>query len=338
MSRQANPTLIGIFVLGALILAIITILLLAGGEWFQKRSRHILYFEEAAQGLQEGAPVVFLGVKIGGVKKIQLGLTDGEKRFMVPVTIELDPLVVESPVGEKIDIQDPATIHHLVAEGMRGRLKMQNLLTGQLYVDLDFYPDKPARRVSTDPAISEIPTIQTTLKEITTILEEFPITEFFNDVAAISTSARKILTSEAVENIPNQLEETLTSLRSMTDNLDRESGSLFIAAKDGLTELHRAIEAVQGAMERVGKAADRVDAWAAEDSKIYNSITVAGSELAAAAGTLQQLADDQSPAVQRFNTALTEISRAARAVRLLAETLEQQPEALLQGKNKRTEP
>jgi len=67
MSRRANPTLIGIFVLGALSLAVVTILLLAGGDWLQQRRQVVMYFEGAAQGLRVGAPVVFLGVKVGAV-------------------------------------------------------------------------------------------------------------------------------------------------------------------------------------------------------------------------------------------------------------------------------
>jgi len=337
MSRRANPTLIGIFVLGALVLGIIAVLLLAGGEWFQKRSRHILYFEEAAQGLQEGAPVVFLGVKIGSVKAIQLSLNDRDREFMVPVTIELEPLVIQSPAGEKIDMQDPATIRQLVDRGLRARLKLQNLLTGQQYVDLDFYNGKPARLVNDDPAVSEIPTIPTTLKELAAMLEEFPVTEFFADVQAISSSLRKVLTSEAAANIPVKLEATLTNLESLTEKLEQKGDPLLDEAKDRLTELRQAIEAVRDSMARVGTAADRVEEWAAEDSQIYRSITNAGNELAAAAETLQQLVEDQSPAVQRFNAALVEISRASRAVRLLAETLEKEPEALLHGKSDREE-
>jgi len=74
MSRKANPTLIGAFVLGAVALAVVATLLLAGGSWFGERRQHVLYFEGAAQGLQVGAPVVFLGVKVGTVRQIQLGL------------------------------------------------------------------------------------------------------------------------------------------------------------------------------------------------------------------------------------------------------------------------
>jgi len=335
MSRQANPTLIGIFVLGAIILGIISILLLAGGEWFQKHSQHIMYFDEAAQGLKEGAPVVFLGVKIGSVKTIQLGLNERNKRFVVPVTIEIEPHLVQTSTGMKIDLQDRKTIRQLIDQGLRARLKVQNLLTGQLYIDLNLYPEKPARMLSNDPAVSEIPTISTTFKELTSVLEEFPIEEFLADVAAIGTATKKILTNEAMNNIPHQLEAILSNLESLSSQLQKESGSILIEARKELIELHKAIYAVQNSMVKVGNAADRVEEWAGEDSKIYNSITRAGTELADAAQKLQFLTDQESPAVQRLDMALVEISRAARAIRMMAETLEQQPESIIRGKSDR---
>ena len=211
MSRQANPTLIGAFVLGAILLGAMTVLLLAGGQWFQKRSQHILYFEGAAQGLQIGAPVVFLGVKVGTVKRIQLGLDTKIRRFMVPVTIEVEPNMVHSSRGEEVDLRDRETIRQLVKQGLRGQLKMQSLLTGQLYVDLNFHPDKLARFFAPDSEVSEIPTIPTAAEELASKLEGFPMDTFLADLAAISRSLNTILSSEAAKMIPVRLEATLAT-------------------------------------------------------------------------------------------------------------------------------
>jgi paraquat-inducible protein B len=318
MSRQANPTLIGAFVLGAILLGAVTVLLLAGGHWFQERRQHVLYFEGAAQGLQVGAPVVFLGVKVGTVKRIQLGLDAEQRRFMVPVTIEVEANMVQSSRGEQIDLQDRDTLQQLVERGLRGRLKMQSLLTGQLYVDLDFYPDKPARFVSHDPAESEIPTIPTAVEELATKLERFPMDTFLADLAAISQSLNTILSSEAAKNLPVRLEATLAHLQSLSAKLDRDGAPM-------LTEMRTALEAVRAAMVKIGGVAEA-------SSPAVASLGKASEELAKAGQALQGLAREESPTVQQLNTALKEISRAARALRLLAETLEQQPEAVLQGK------
>lgn len=332
MSKKASPTLIGAFVFGAIILATTAVLLLAGRQWFQERRQHMMYFDEAAQGLQVGAPVVFLGVKVGTVKQIELGLNEESRCLMVPVTVELAPHTVKSSSGEQIDLQDRETIRQLVDRGMRARLKVQSLLTGQLYVDLAFYADKPARFISHDPEISEIPTIPTTVHEFSAMLQDFPMTQFLNDLASISASVRTILSAEALTSIPDRLDATLIHLESLTARLDSDAGPLLAAAQKDLHELHKATDAVQTAMGKVSRAADRVEQLADEDSRMYESITRAGAELAAAGQALQQLADEQSPTVQRIDLSLQEISRAARSLRRLTESLELQPEAVLRGK------
>ncbi|HIJ90647.1 MAG: MlaD family protein [Desulfobulbaceae bacterium] len=330
MSRQANPTLIGAFVLGAILLGAVTVLLLAGGQWFQERRQHVLYFEGAAQGLQVGAPVVFLGVKVGKVKRIQLGLNAEDHHFVVPVTIEVEPNVLQSSRGEQVDLRDRKTIRQLVERGLRGRLKMQSLLTGQLYVDLDFYPDKPARYIAGDPHVSEIPTIPPTVKELAATLDRFPMDSFLADLAAISRSLDKILSSEAAGKIPVRLEATLGHLQSLSAKLDRDGGPMLTEMRADLVEMRRALEAVRAAMLKLGGIAEA-------GSPVVSSLGKVGEELAKAAQSLQGLAGEESPSVHHFNTALQEITRAARALRLLAETLEQQPEAVLQGKRLKEE-
>ena len=152
MSRQANPAMIGGFVVGALVLGVITLLLLSGGQWFQQRQQHVLYFEGAAQGLQVGAPVVLLGVKVGTVKHIRLGLMQDGHTFTVPVTIEIEPAVVLASNGEQVDLGDPQTLRKLIERGLRAQLRMQSLLTGLLFVQLDFRPgvESSSRELDSD--------------------------------------------------------------------------------------------------------------------------------------------------------------------------------------------
>jgi paraquat-inducible protein B len=300
MSRRADPALIGAFVLGAIVLAIVTILLVAGDEWFRVQSKHMLYFEGAAQGLQVGAPVVFLGVKVGTVKRIQLGLDESNHKFVVPVTIEVEPHIVRSRSGEQIDLRDRDTLNRLVQRGLRARLAMQSILTGQLYVDLDFHPDKPARFVAADPAVSEIPTIRTAIHELTTKLEDFPMDKFLADVTAVGDALNKTLNSPEARNLPRRLDATLKHFESLAARLEI--------------------------------AADRVGTLAGADSELVRNLTRASEELAGAAKAVRGLTEAESPTVQNMNQALKEIARAAQALRQLAELLEQQPDAIVKGK------
>jgi|OpeIllAssembly_1097287.scaffolds.fasta_scaffold92504_2 paraquat-inducible protein B len=345
MSKQANPTLIGAFVLGAIALAITTTLLLAGGSWFGKRQQHVLYFEGAAQGLQVGAPVVFLGVKVGTVKQIQLGLDEKSHRFLVPVMVEIEPQVVYTRGVEPVDLRDRATVRKLVERGLRGRLRMQSLLTGQLYVDLDFHPDKPAHFAALDPELSEIPTIRTTVEELTTKLEGFQMDKFLTDVAAISAAINKLMSAPATQELPQRLNATLRQLELLAARFDAQSKPIFKETSQDLIEMRKALEGAQVAMAKVetaaGKvetAADNVAGLASSDSKMVSNMVRASDELAKAAASLSSLTAQDSPTIQNMNDALKAISRAADALRLLAETLEQQPDAIYRGKRQKSTP
>ncbi len=341
MSKQANPTLIGAFVLGAVALAVITTLLLSGGSWFGQRQQHVLYFDGAAQGLQVGAPVVFLGVKVGTVKQIQLGLEEKSRRFLVAVTIEIEPQVVHTRGVEAVDLRDRATVRQLVARGLRGRLRMQSLLTGQLYVDLAFHPDKPPHYVGLDPNLSEIPTIRTTVEELTTKLEGFAIDKFLADVASISAAVNKLMSDPATQDLPKRLNATLHQLESLATHLDAQSKPMFKDVSQDLIAMRKALEGAQTAMAKVetaaGKvatAADTVSNLASPDSKLVGNMARASDELANAAASLRRLTAQDSPTVQNMNATLKEISRAADALRALAEMLEEQPDAIYRGKHK----
>lgn len=325
MSKQANPALIGGFVLGAIALCVISVLLLARGVWFQERPQHVLYFEGVSQGLQVGSPVVFLGVRVGTVKRIQLGIDADNRRFMVPVVIEIEPNTVQPDNSGQMDLRSHETTRRLVEQGLRGQLRMQSLLTGQLYVDLNFHPGKPARFETNDPKISEIPTIPQTVDELTAKLEGFPIEAFLADLAEISRLLKKALASPETKEIPVRLAASLRSLEAFSSRLNRESEPLLIAARENLGRLAKALDTAHSAFVKVDQAAQVAP-------QLMAGLERAGGELTRAAENVRRLSAEEAPTVARLNEALFEIGRAARALRFLAESIESQPESLIRGK------
>ena len=89
MSKRANATLIGAFVVGAIALAVTIVLVLAGGQLFTEQQQYVMYFKGSVKGLAVGAPVNFRGVKIGTVTNIQLIVDTEELAFHIPVTVEI---------------------------------------------------------------------------------------------------------------------------------------------------------------------------------------------------------------------------------------------------------
>ncbi|PIP44127.1 MAG: hypothetical protein COX17_03200, partial [Deltaproteobacteria bacterium CG23_combo_of_CG06-09_8_20_14_all_60_8] len=239
----------------------------------------------------------------------------------------------------QIDLQDRQTIKQLVGRGLRARLRIQSFLTGQLYVDLDFFPGKAAKFFASDPELSEIPTIPSTTEEISSKLEGFPMEKFLHDLAAIGESVNKILASETTRELPLLLEKTLRHLQSLSAKIDAAGPPILQGMQANLDALNKTLTTVRtaasqidGAAAQVKTAADKVGVLADPDSEMFRNVSQASRELASAAQAIHYLTEEESPTTQHLNAALQEVVRAARALRLLSETLEQQPEAILRSK------
>ena len=91
MSKPANKTLIGAFVIGAIALLVIAVLIFGSGKFLKKTFHTVVFFEGSIKGLNEGAPVIFKGVKVGAVKEIRLIYDAANDSLRIPVIIELEP-------------------------------------------------------------------------------------------------------------------------------------------------------------------------------------------------------------------------------------------------------
>src|SRR5512137_2811193 len=179
MSKSANKTVIGIFVVGAIALVVVAIVVLGSGKFFKKTLRAVCYFEGSVGGLNIGAPVVFRGVKIGSVTDVVLRVDSAKLIFTIPVYIEIEPDrfrvigVRPKQLGQNLKT--------FIDRGLRATLEMQSIVTGQMQVGLDYYPDKPAKfaEFRIDTRTPEIPTVRTAMQELTKKVEKIPIDELF---------------------------------------------------------------------------------------------------------------------------------------------------------------
>jgi paraquat-inducible protein B len=103
LSRRANPTLVGIFVLGAIVL-IISVIAVYGAGWFEKRYTFVMDFETSLDGLVQGSPVRFRGITVGSVSRIAMRYADDGRTIQTPVYIQITEGQVE---GGGRDIDDP---------------------------------------------------------------------------------------------------------------------------------------------------------------------------------------------------------------------------------------
>jgi paraquat-inducible protein B len=111
---------------------------------YSKKVNYLLYFDGSVHGLEIGAPVMVRGIRIGKVLDIRLDFDVDNRNFQIPVLIELEPERIDE-VQDIQNLEKEDMMAELVANGLRGQLKSTSLLTGKLYVDLDFHPTAPTR-------------------------------------------------------------------------------------------------------------------------------------------------------------------------------------------------
>jgi paraquat-inducible protein B len=228
-----------------------------------------LIFKDSVRGLVPGAPVEFRGIPIGEVADIRAQIDLKTFEFSVPVTIRLDPQrlgvkVVEGAYGADLERMRRRLIDTLVAHGARAQLRSGNLLTGSVYVAIDFFPGAAPVTVDWSQTPPEIPTIpgqlqvmETKVTDIIDKLDKMPLQKIGDEltqaiaeldqtlVAARGTlvSARGTLTNTASLTEPNsaqlqQMNSTLQevsraarSLRVLADYLERHPEALVRGKK-----------------------------------------------------------------------------------------------------------
>jgi paraquat-inducible protein B len=314
MSRQASPTLIGAFVAGAIGLIVAGILIISGGKLLlTDKTRYVMYFQGSVNGLNIGSPVSFRGVNIGTVTDIQLVVGDRDVDIQIPVIIEIDNTKFISSQTGKARMGDDDSIDDLVNAGLRAQLQLQSLLTGQLFIQIDFYPNTEARLVGNGKhsrTYQEIPTVPTPIERIGKLLEGIPVDKVMEDIISGIEGIERLVNSEDLHQSIAALREALDDFRSLVNNLDRQVGPL--ASNANLT-----LEDARNALQKAGSTLDDVSGTLQQASTTLQS----ADEL---------LSDEQI--LTALDSALNEISSAAYAIRILAETINNQPESLLKGR------
>lgn len=346
MKRRGNPALLGLFVLAGLALVFVTLFTVAGGDLFARKERAVMYFGGSIYGLQVGAPVVFRGVRLGSVTTIGLAQDKARGDVAIPVVAEMDLAMIRNIQGSG-PADDPSRgLKALVERGLRAELAMQSLLTNQLYIDLDFQPDKAATTVAIERSETQIPTVATAIQELRAQIDGINVRQLLDDVATIASSARKVVSGPELSQALADVAIVSANLRHITERLDRRVDPLADATRDTLAGTRQAMAELGQAAQRVGDSASRVGDTATRlgdsaervsgalgaDAPLLQSLRGASDELARSAAALRNATQEDAQLMQNVQRALQDVARASRAVRELADTLDAQPESLLKGR------
>ena len=161
----------------------------------------VLNFDQSVRGLSPGAPVDFRGVVVGQVRSIGIDYLPAQKAFRMPVVVELYPSRLgfrEKDLADRRRAREIA--RSLMARGLRAQLRNGNLLTGQLYIALDFFPHAAPVRQDVDAAMPELATtpgsfdaLQSQLGNIVNRIDKVPIDRLGKDLGTALVSLNTLL-------------------------------------------------------------------------------------------------------------------------------------------------
>lgn len=342
MKRKASATLIGSFVVVGLALIASTIIALAGNTLFTSKERAVLHFSGSVYGLQVGAPVVFRGVRVGSVESIEVFYDRTTDSFSIPVVVGLDSNVVSGLDGKRADVDVGLALPALIERGLSGQLATQSLLTGLLYVDLDLRPQRESSVRGTYEGVTEIPTTVTAIQNIRDQFEGMDFRAIADDLSAIASSARAVVSGPQLKQALNDLTEMAASFNRMSGRLDKRLDPLaddlqraLTATRQAMEDMQQAARSVNETADGVGRTSDRVGDLLAPDAPLVQNLQRAADEVGRTAAALRAATSGDSTLMVGADRALEDLSRAARALRDLAEMLQQQPDALLRGRETR---
>lgn len=339
MTERDTKTFIGFFVLGALALFIAFILLLGSGRLGEKNPTFVLYFDTSLKGLTQGSPVYFKGIRIGKVNSIHIRPEIGTARFSTPVVIEIeqDKATALLEDGTEKDVfGEPGLINRLIEAGLRGKLGISSILTGQLCVELDILRNAdPVDMKTLQPykGSPQIPTQLSSLDAALTTLENIPIQEILYDVIGSIKSMSEQLGRLDASGLVASLRDTSDTIREEV----RAFGTVrqdAVAALDAYAKLagslkkdtHATLASVNETLRSLSSLADASEGVVVEAEGAMKG-------LRRTADTANSLFSEDSAPVLEFSQTMLSLRRAAQALSELATLLEIKPNALIFGRN-----
>lgn len=321
MSKPVNKTLVGAFVAGSIALLCAAVVFFGSGKFFKESYEFVLFFDKSLSGLKVGSPVVFRGVPVGRVIRIALSGNMDKMEFRTPVFIELEGSDIPV-IPEDINIPYAEYFDKLLANGLRARLSPQSLLTGQLMVELDFYPAYEAgqliSKASYYDGYPEIPTIPTLIDNVMHRLSAMPIDEIADNILEITAATRDILRGANADALFRHMDELAEEVKKTTAHFS------------SLVEYFRSLSTSYTTL------ANNTDAHLGQSFRLLDTVlndvstTVRNIDQTVAA-TRGVIGPNTLPVLE-FTRAMREFSETARSVRALANMLDRNPEALLRGK------
>ncbi len=310
MSTKANPTVIGVFVLGAILIAIGAVFFFGSADLFAKKQTYVSYFAQSVSGLQTGSNVKFKGVNIGKVTRVLLGVGKDQPVY-AKVFYQIDQTVFDRDFGgtSRFNLFDVEGTKKRVEQGLRVRLDFESLISGQLYMALDFvkdpapftYHDNPsdyALEIPVQP--SDIEAIVSNLTKAISNLGNVDFLAISKDLQSLIVSAKDGIDSlklaevgDSLNHLVNgpELKGALTSVKDAFDQMD-VTLKKFQSELDPITaNLNPTLEEAKKTMAQLEDATHQLDRMLSSNSSFRYQLDSTLSQIGSAADALQRLSE-----------------------------------------------
>lgn len=323
MSNKSQSTAIGGFVLGAIVLLVGAIMFFAKARFTEPVNQFVMFFDGSLAGLDEGAPVVFKGVKVGAVKKIEVVSDRETLDIYTPVYVNIYPDSFKELNGaEKEQLKD--ITDRIVEKGLKGMLETQSLVTGKMRIALEFRPDVPIKKRGIIKDIPEFPTAPSPFSVFAEEVAKLPLADIADNMNNLLENTNDLITSTNLQDSLKNFDATLKHYKDVAETFNNEIKPVAVEFKQTMDEyqilaksLNEKVPGMVGSIEDSFKGLEGV---LADTQKLVKSI--------------EQSYGDDSELQYQLGQTLEELSKAAHSIRVLTDYLERHPEALIYGKDK----
>lgn len=332
MSKRANFFAIGVFVSVAAFLALAALIIFGSGTLNKDTFTLMATFRGSANGLREGAKVKAYGVEVGAVENVLLHRDDDTGEILIPVIFELDMGLVQDLLGVEIDRDEyQEQFQGLLEEGIKAELRMSSMVTGLLYVQLEFDKgvDGFVLKEERFESYISIPTVSTdmeiameSLLSLANNIGTADVSGLFEGLTDAVEKAREAIEAIEFDRLSNNANEFLVETRKTFN-----SPSL----RKGIDDLGKALSSVEEITDKVnGESQQTLRSF----NEVMEKLKLLIEETDRLAVNANQWLDPEGPVYYEATNTLEEVSESARSLKVFFEYLERNPNALLTGKGK----
>ena len=338
MSVKANPTVVGGFVIGAIILIVVSILVLGSGRFFKNDLRLMAVFPGTVKGLNVGSPVLFRGVEIGSVAHIKIHHDPKKKQSVVPVYIDLNQEVMEliNPAAGERKLTKEEALAFMVAmvkSGLHARLTLESVISGRQLVEFEIDPNIPIKLTGIDKEHLEIPTVESDLNKLQNLFKSIPLKELTENLVITVTEINKIFIDKESRSVLENINSTVTGSRELIDTLNKQIVPLAQSSQQRLDEVQLLLQNTENQLTTTLQELTKLSTNLNQElTQLTDTATTAFDKTDKAFTSINTMVDKESIARNKLEQSLNELTRAAKSIRSFTEYLERHPEAIIKGK------